>query len=336
MAESNRQMVLARRPVGAVRDDDFAVRSVPMPEPGPGEALVRVEWLSFDPTQRGWLNDVESYMPPVQLGEVMRASGVGTVVASNADGFVPGDLVQGMFGWQEYAIGSPSGLVPMMRLPAGVEPAAALSVYGITGLTAYFGMLDLGRPQPGDTVYVSGAAGATGSVAGQIAKRKGCRVIGSAGGPDKCAWVRDVAGFDAVIDYRSEDISERLGALAPDGLDIYFDNIGGSTLEAALDHLAMKARVVLCGGISSGYTAEARPPGPSNLMNLVTMRARMEGFLILDYLAQFGPAIGELAGWVADGSIRYEIDVQHGLEAAPATLRRLFEGKNLGKQLLQL
>lgn len=333
MGDMNRMLVLAERPVGAVEDRHFALRTAPVPEPGPGEVLVRVCWLSFDPTQRGWLNDVPSYMPPVQLGEVMRAGAVGQVVASRHERFVPGQFVQGLLGWQDWAL-SPAGA--LTAVPAGVAPQAMLGVYGVTGLTAYFGLLDIGRPQAGETVFVSGAAGATGSVAGQIARIKGCRVIGSAGGPEKCAWVRDVAGFDEVIDYKAEPVGRRLAELAPRGIDVYFDNVGGPTLDAALANLAMRGRVVLCGGISSGYTMAELPPGPRNIMQLVVKRGRMEGFIIIDYLARAGEAVAELVGWVQSGQLRYAEDVQEGLENCPATLRRLFEGRNLGKQLLKV
>ncbi|MBK9180400.1 MAG: NADP-dependent oxidoreductase [Acidimicrobiales bacterium] len=336
MTDVNRQLVLARRPIGAVQDDDFELRTGPVPEPGPGQFLVRVLWLSFDPTQRGWLNDVPSYVPPVQIGEVMRAGAVGQVVASHNPGFAVGDYVQGTFGWQDYVATDGTGMLPVTKVPPGVPPTAVLGVFGITGLTAYFGMLELGHPKEGDVVLVSGAAGATGSVAGQIARVKGCRVIGTAGGPEKCAWVRDVAGFDECIDYKADDVGRRLAELAPRGIDVYFDNVGGPVLEAALANLGLRARVVLCGGISSGYTMEELPPGPRNYMQLVIRRARMEGFLVLDYAPRFAEAVAQLAAWVADGSIRTAEDVQVGLERAPATLRRLFEGKNLGKQLLKV
>lgn len=336
MAEQNRQIVLVKRPYAAVGDEHFELRVGPVPEPGPGEMLVRVLWLSFDPTQRGWLNDVPSYIPPVQIGEVMRAGAVGQVVASNHAEFAVGDLVQGTFGWQDYLVTDGRGMLRVAKVPSGVPPQAMLGIYGVTGLTAYFGMIDVARVKAGDTVFVSGAAGATGSVAGQIAKLTGARVIGSAGGPEKCAWVRDVAGFDEVIDYRTEDTSARLAAFAPKGLDVYFDNVGGPTLEAALDNLALGARVALCGGIASGYTAEPLPPGPRNYMQLVIKRATMQGFLVLDYVPRFGEGVAQLAQWVAEGKIRYAEDVVEGLELAPVTLNRLFEGKNLGKQLLKV
>jgi NADPH-dependent curcumin reductase CurA len=334
---TNRQLLLARRPVGDVADSDFELRVEPVPPIEEGQLLIRNLWLSFDPTQRGWLNPVESYVPPVAIGEVMRASGVGQVVESRHPGFVPGEFVSGLFGWQDWVVSNGmTAMGPVQKIPAGIDPKAVLGVFGVTGVTAYFGMIDLGQPTPGCTVLVSGAAGATGSVAGQVAKIKGAgRVIGIAGGADKCAWLVDRGGFDAAIDYKSEDVEARIRAEAPNGVDVFFDNVGGPILEAALNNLAMRARVVLCGGISS-YNAVELPPGPRNYMQLVIMRARMEGFIVIDYLDRWAEAVGALAGWVHDGLIHYEEDIQVGLEHAPATLRRLFEGRNLGKQLLKI
>ncbi len=322
--------------MGDVGPEHFEMRESPMPEPGDGQVLVETVWLGFDPTQRGWLNDVPSYMPPVAIGEPMRASGVGRVVTSNDPALSEGDWVSGLLGWQDYSVQGPDVGFGIQKVPVGVPPEAVLSVYGTTGMTAYFGMLDLGDPQPGHTVFVSGAAGATGSVAAQIAKLKGATVIGSAGGPTKCAWVTDTAGIDACIDYKSEDTSKRLRELAPGGLNIYFDNVGGPTLEAALDNIAMNARVVLCGAISSGYDMSEPAPGPRNYMQLVIKRARMEGFIIIDYRERFGQAVAEMAGWVAEGKIVYEQHVTEDLENAPATLAGLFTGANLGKQLLRV
>lgn len=335
MTDGNRQWVLARRPEGLVGPENFAWREEPVPEVPEGGALVRTLLLSFDPTQRGWMEDRPSYMPPVRIGEVMRAGGVGEVVASRRSDLAVGQLVQGLLGWQDYKVAHPGGGPGLTPLPPGVEPRLALSVLGVTGLTAYFGLLDLGQPQPGETVLVSGAAGATGSVAAQIARIQGCRAVGIAGGPEKCAWLRDEAKLDAAIDYTSEDVRARIGALCPDGVHVYFDNVGGPILEAALDHVAERARIVLCGGIS-GYDAKTPPPGPSNLMNLVIRRCRMEGFIVIDYAARFGEAIPVLRDWVQEGRIAHAEDVQQGLENAPATLRRLFEGRNLGKQLLEV
>jgi hypothetical protein len=336
MTEQNRQLVLVERPLGAVEQRHFELRVGPVPEPGPGEILVRAVWLGFDPTQRGWLNDVPSYMPPVAIGEVMRSTGVGRVVASNNPDFAPGDWVQGLVGWQDYAVLAPKGMWRATKVPPGIDPKATLSVYGTTGLTAYFGMLDVAKPQEGDAVFVSGAAGSTGSIAGQIGKIMGCSVIGSAGTAEKCEWVTGVAGFDDCINYRTEDTAARLRAFAPKGLNVFFDNVGGPTLEAALDNLALGARIALCGGISSGYTMEALPPGPRNYMQLVIRRSTMQGFLLLDYAARFNEAMAQLAQWVGEGRLHYAEDIQQGLENAPATLARLFSGQNLGKQLLQI
>jgi NADPH-dependent curcumin reductase CurA len=303
-----------------------------------GQMLIKVLYLSFDPTQRGWLNDIPSYMPPVQIGEVMRAGAVGQVVESRNKNFSEGDLVQGSFGWQEYVVtdGS-SDFMPAQKIPEGIPPTSALSVFGVTGLTAYFGMLDIGKPQEGDTVLVSGAAGATGSVAGQIAKIKGAsKIIGIAGGSDKCKWVVEEAGYDHCIDYKNENLGQKITELAPEGLNIYFDNVGGPILESSLACIAQKARVVLCGGISSGYSMESLPPGPSTLMNLVIQRARMEGFIVIDYAERFPDAIIDLGEWVGEGKIVYREDIAEGLENCPETLGNLFKGKNLGKQLLKL
>jgi len=332
----NRQWVLEKRPFGMVGKDNFEYREVPIPQPGDGEVLVRNLYLSFDPTQRGWMEDRESYLPPVGIGEVMRAGSVGQVAESRHPDFNAGDLVQTTGGWQDFVVAAPNrGPMGLNKLPPGVTPVMALGVLGVTGLTAYFGLLDLGKPQAGETVLVSGAAGATGSVAGQIARIRGCRVIGIAGGAEKCDWLREVAQFDDVINYKSEDVDRRIGELCPKRVDVFFDNVGGTILEAALNHINMRARIVLCGGISA-YNATEPVPGPSNLMNLVVMRARMEGFIVLDYMDRAGEAAMELAGWVQSGELVHREDVQEGFENIPDTLNRLFTGKNIGKQLLKI
>jgi NADPH-dependent curcumin reductase CurA len=332
----NRQWVLAKRPYGMVNKDNFEYREAAIPTPGEGELLVRNLYFSFDPTQRGWMEDRESYLPPVAIGEVMRAGSVGQVVESRHAGFSVGDLVQTTGGWQDFLVVRPgSGWPGVSKLMPGVTPPMALGVLGVTGLTAYWGLLDLGQPKPGETVLVSGAAGATGSVAGQIARIKGCRVVGIAGGADKCRWLKEVARFDAVIDYKSEDVNERIGALCPDRVDVFFDNVGGSILEAALNHINMRARVVLCGGIS-GYNATKPQPGPTNLMNLVIMRARMEGFIVIDYMDRNHIAVPELLQWIQAGDLVHQEDIQEGFENIPDTLNRLFTGRNTGKQLLKI
>ena len=333
---TNRQWLLAKRPHGMVGPDNFEYAEQPIPVPGEGEVLVRNLFLSFDPTQRGWMEDRESYLPPVQLGEPMRAGSVGQVQESRHPEFAPGDIVQTTGGWQDFVIAAPGqGVLGLSKVPEGVPPELMMSVFGVTGLTAYFGLLDLGEPKAGETVLVSGAAGATGSVAGQIARIKGCRVVGIAGGEEKCNWLRDEAGFDDVIDYKNDNVNDRIGATCPDKLDVFFDNVGGDILEAALNHINLKARVVLCGGIS-GYNATEPVPGPSNLMNLVVMRARMEGFIIIDYMDRAGEAIQDLMGWIQSGELKYQVDIQEGFEKIPATLQRLFTGQNVGKQLLKI
>lgn len=333
---TNRQWLLAKRPHGMVGKENFEYAETPIPEIGDNEVLVRNLYLSFDPTQRGWMEDRPSYLPPVELGEPMRAGSVGQVVESKSADFAKGDLVQTTGGWQDFVVSGPGkGIMGLNKLPEGTDPTIPLSVLGTTGMTAYFGLLDLGEPKAGETVLVSGAAGATGSVVGQIARIKGCRVIGIAGGPQKCQWLKEEARFDEVIDYKSEDVNQRIGELCPNKVDVFFDNVGGEILEAALNHINMKARVVLCGGISA-YNATEPVPGPVNLMNLVINRARMEGFIVIDYMDRFHTAAPELMGWVQSGELKHQVDLQEGFENIPDTLNRLFTGKNLGKQLLKI
>lgn len=332
----NRQWVLRRRPVGMVGDNDFELLRSPVPELGPSDALVRVHWLGIDPTQRSWLNDGENYIDPVPLDTVMRGSGVGEVVVSNNPDYPVGTCVAGMVGWQNYVLASEQGLFGLNIVPDGVDPKLMLSLFGVNGLTAYFGMIDIGRAGEGDTVVVTAAAGATGSVAGQIAKALGCRVIGIAGGPDKCAWLTDQAGLDVAIDYKNEDVRVRLAAAAPEGIDVFFDSVGGPILDDGLMNLAMNARVVLCGGIATGYTAHLPATGPCNYLALTVKRARMEGFIFLDYLDRFPEAFGKLSGWHAEGKIVIAESVVEGLESAPSALRGLFQGTNIGKQLVRV
>jgi len=334
MAEMNRSWILAARPHGMVKDSDFSLVEAPIPEPGPGEFLVRVTHLSFDPTQRGWIT-ADTYLPAVKIGDVVRAGGVGQVVKSNHPGFKVGQMVQGGFGWQDYYVSAGmTEFMPVSIVHPGISPEQALGVFGITGLTAYFGLTDVGKPVAGDTVLVSGAAGATGSVVIQIAKALGCRAIGIAGGADKCAWVTGVAGADACIDYKNENVARRIRELAPNGVNVVFENVGGEMLEAALMNLAQRARVVLCGGISS-YN-EVEPKGIRPYMQLTVTRSRMEGFIVLDYAPRYPEGVMALSKLIAEGKLKTADDVQNGFENIPATLRRLFEGKNLGKQLLKI
>ena len=337
MTAMNKQWLLHQRPLGMVGAEHFKLTESPMPEPDlqAGQVLIKTLMLGFDPAMRGWLIDEPSYLPPVAIGEPMRASGVGQVVKSNNPDLPVGVLVQGLTNWQEYSIGDPAGPVPPAALPQGVPPNLALSVFGSTSLTAYFGLMDVGQPKAGETVLVSGAAGATGSVVAQIAKLQGCRVIGIAGGAEKCQWLRDACQLDAVIDYKSEKLEQRLGALCPEGVDIFFDNVGGDTLEAGIEHMADFGRIVLCGAIAS-YNDAVPQPGPHNLMRLVTRRIRMQGFIVIDYLGRAPEAIDALTQWVSAGQIAWREDVQEGFENIPDTLQRLFDGRNVGKQLLKL
>jgi NADPH-dependent curcumin reductase len=332
MADRNRRMVLAERPSGMVDESTVRLEEVDVPEPGEGEMLARVRYVSIDPTIRTWMDDAPGYLPPIQIDEVVRAGGVAEVVTSNSERFEPGQLLFGMTGWQDYIVGADG----FQTLPDGVPPTLALSLLGITGMTAYFGMTDVGRVQEGDVVVVSGAAGATGSAAGQIAKIKGAKkVIGIAGGPQKCAYAVDELGFDEMIDYKSDDVSSRLRDAAPDGIDLYFDNVGGEILDACLARLALRGRIVLCGAIS-GYNDRGAAKGPANYSNLIIKRGRMEGFLILDYFDRLGEGQAAVAGWLREGKIKSSEHVVDGLENAPDALNLLFTGGNTGKVMVKL
>jgi NADPH-dependent curcumin reductase CurA len=330
----NRQIRLAARPVGLPTAESWHVTEQAVPAPADGEFTVAVSHLSLDPAMRGWMNDVRSYIPPVELGAVMRAAGVGRVTASEHPGFAVGDHVTGAFGVQEHALSDGGGVVK-------VDPGlAALPTYlgtlGLTGMTAYFGLLEVGRPQEGDTVVVSGAAGAVGSVAGQIAKLKGCRVVGIAGGEEKCRWLVDELGFDAAVDYKAEDVRAALKQHAPKGVDVYFDNVGGEILDAVLTRLARGARVVICGAISQ-YNATGSVQGPKNYLSLLVSRASMTGMVVFDYADRYAEAAAEMAGWLQDGRLTtLEHVVQGGIEAFPDTLLKLFAGENVGKLVLQV
>jgi NADPH-dependent curcumin reductase CurA len=327
-------MVLAERPSGMVNESTVRMEEGEVPHPGEGEALARVRYISIDPTIRTWMDDAPGYLPPIAIDEVVRSGGVAEILESNSDDYKPGELVFGFTGWQDYVLASQAG--GYQGLPAGVPPTLALSLFGITGMTAYFGLLDVGRLKEGEVVAVSGAAGATGSTVGQIAKIKGAgKVIGIAGGPEKCRSCVDELGFDEMIDYKSENVSARLREAAPDGIDLYFDNVGGEILDACLAQLAMRGRIVLCGAIS-GYNDRGAAKGPANYANLIIKRGRMEGFLILDYLARFPEAQAEMAGWLAEGKIKSSEHVVEGLENAPEALNLLFTGGNTGKVMVKV
>jgi NADPH-dependent curcumin reductase len=335
VSEQNRRLVLAQRPSGLVDDTTTRVETEPLPKLKDGEALVKVRYLSIDPTIRTWMDDVPSYLPPIQIGDVIRSGGVGVVVDSRSEAYKPGQLLFGMTGWQDYVIAD-TGERAMQVLPDGVPPAIAIGILGVTGMTAYFGITDVGNVKEGDVVVVSGAAGATGSAAGQIAKIKGAKkVVGIAGGAEKCAYIVDELGFDEAIDYKNEKVAKRLRDTCPDGIDLYFDNVGGSILNDCLANLAMRGRVVLCGAISI-YNSEGPPPGPSNYLNLLVRRGRMEGFIIIDYLDRFPAAQLEVAGWIAEGKIKAGEHIVEGLEKAPDALNLLFSGGNTGKVIVAL
>jgi len=330
----NRRWLLVERPTGLVDEKCFRIVEEPLPTIAEGEILVRVLYLSCDPTQRGWLAR-DTYVPAIPIGDVVRSGGVGRVVATKNAGYAIGDLVSGLVGWQDYAVLAGHGMFPPAKIPPGVPIPTAMSVFGLTGLTAYFGLLEIGKPKAGETVVVSGAAGATGSVVGQIARIRGCRAVGIAGGKDKCDWLTREAHFDAAIDYKSEDVAARLRELCPKGIDIFFDNVGGAQLDIALGQLAMRGRIVICGAIAHYNDAEL-PPGPKNYLNLLMKRGRMEGFLVTDHMGNAAGAIQELSTWLREGKLVDRVDVQEGLENAPRTLRRLFTGENRGKQLLKI
>jgi NADPH-dependent curcumin reductase CurA len=331
--QSNRQFLLARRPVGEATRDDFIYQEVPIGELAAGQILVKNHYLSLDPAMRGWMNEGKSYIAPVGLGDVMRALGVGEVIASQNDQFTEGDFVQGALGVQDYFLGEPKGFYK-------IDPTLAplpryLSALGMTGMTAYFALLDVGAPQSGDTVVISGAAGAVGSVAGQIAKLKGCRVIGIAGGQQKCESLINELGFDGAIDYKSENVLAGLKRECPNGVNVFFDNVGGDILDAVLSRLAPKARVVICGAISQ-YNNTSPVKGPSNYLSLLVNRARMEGFVVMDYASKFAAAGQEMAGWMGQGKLKSREDIVEGLETFPETLQKLFKGENFGKLVLKV
>ena len=331
--ETNRQFLLAKRPVGAATRDTFTYQQVPVGQPKEGQILVKNQYLSLDPAMRGWMNEGKSYIPPVGLGEVMRALGVGQVIASAHPDFAVGDYVNGALGVQDYFLGEPRGFYK-------VDPKLAplpvyLSALGMTGMTAYFALLEVGAPKAGDTVVISGAAGAVGSIAGQIAKLKGCRVVGIAGGKEKCNLLIEELGFDGVIDYKNEDVIAGLKRECPKGVDVYFDNVGGDILDAVLSQLNFKARVIICGAISQ-YNNKEAVKGPANYLSLLVNRARMEGFIVMDYADRYVAAGQEMAGWLAKGQLKSREDIVEGLETFPETLMKLFSGENNGKLILKV
>lgn len=334
-ASENKLVVLTARPVGVPGPEFFAVETRPVPAPGDGEFLVRNSYLSVDPAMRGWVNDAPNYMPPVGIGEVMRAFAVGEVVESNHPDFAVGEVVSGLFGWQRYTVSDGSNV--MTRLGDLDQPASrALGVLGLNGITAYFGLLEAGAPNEGDTVVVSTAAGSVGSCVGQIAKLKGCRTVGIAGGPEKVRQCRDEFGYDAAIDYKAtSDISTAIAEACPDGVDVYFDNTCGPITDAVFAHLAMRARIVIC-GTAAIQEWDPLPVGPRVHRQLMVARARMTGFLVLDYKKRYPEAVAQLAAWIDTGDIRVREHVLDGLDEAPSAIRMLYDGANEGKLLIKV
>ena len=333
-AKTNRQVRLGARPMGLPKPGDWKFTEEAVREPAEGEILVEVSHLSLDPAMRGWMNDAKSYIRPVAIDEVMRAGAAGKVIASKHPGFAVGDLVTGGFGVQQYAISDGKGV---NKVDTRFAPITTyLGVLGMPGMTAYFGLLDIGKPQPGETVVVSGAAGAVGSVVGQIAKIKGCRAVGIAGGADKCRYLTGKLGFDAAIDYKGEDVKAALKAHCPDGIHVFFDNVGGDILDAALGRLAMRARIVICGAISQ-YNNTTPVKGPANYLSLLVNRASMTGMVVFDYADRYGEGARAMAQWIAQGKLVAKEDVvQGGIDAFPETLLKLFKGENFGKLVLAL
>jgi NADPH-dependent curcumin reductase CurA len=335
MALTNHQFRLAARPQGLPKRTDWKYTEEPVRDPGPGEVLVKTLFLSLDPAMRGWMNEGRSYIAPVEIGDVMRAGGAGRVIASGNPAFAVGDHVTGVLGAQEYALVNEQAAKGLTKVDPKLVPLPVyVGALGVTGLTAYFGLLEVGQIKAGDTVVVSGAAGATGMIAGQIAKIKGCRVVGIAGGPEKCAYLVKELGFDAAIDYKKENVLEALRQHCPQGINVYFDNVGGDILDAALANLARGARVVICGAISQNNTEDMK--GPSNYLSLLINSARMEGFIVFNYQARYGEAAREMAGWMMAGKLKSKEDIVEGFETFPDTLLRLFRGENLGKLMIKV
>jgi NADPH-dependent curcumin reductase len=335
---TNHQVRLARRPVGLPTREDWSFTTEAVQEPGDGGVVVKALALSLDPAMRGWMNEGKSYIEPVGIGEVMRAGGIGKVVASRNPKFAVGDLVSGAIGVQEYAAVSQDGMrkAGLFKIDARLGGVTQwLNVLGMPGMTAYFGLLDVGQPRPGDTVVVSGAAGAVGQTVGQLAKIKGCRVVGIAGGRAKCDWVVNELGFDACVDYKAGNVKAGLKEHCPKGVDVYFDNVGGEILDDVLARLARGARIVICGAISQ-YNNTTPVQGPKNYMSLLVNRARMEGMVVFDYADRFPAAVAELAGYMKDGRLKSREDVVRGLETFPEALLKLFNGENFGKLVLQV
>lgn len=339
MSESiiNRQWILARRPEGAVEVEDFRYNEGEIPTLVDGDVLLRSLYFGFDASQRIWLTEDGAYMDPIQIGEPMRTLGIGQVVESKNADYVVGDLVEGFMSWQDYVIARADGPMPLRKLPNADYPLSwNLGAFGVGGLTAYFGVTDGLKVGEGDTVVISAASGATGSLAGGIAKAQGAKkVIGIAGGAEKCKWLVDVAGFDAAIDYKSGQLDEQLRELCPEGVNAYFDNVGGGMLETLISHMAPLGRILICGAMSSGYT-DVNVPGPSNYMMICTKMLTVQGILLLFYRDQLDKAAAQMAQWVQEGKLHIEENIFEGFEKAPELLPTIFTGKAPGKMLLKI
>lgn len=339
---TNRQVRLKKRPTGIPQAEHFEITEAPIPDPGDGQVLIRNIFLSVEPAMRGWVSPVPNYSEPVALGAVMRSLAVGKVVASGDPEYQPGDYVTGMFGWQDYTLvdnqtndDTNNQSIQRKVCGDGLPLSTSLGVLGLNGMTAYFGLLDIGQPSAGETVVVSTAAGAVGSCVGQLAKIKGCRTVGITGGPDKVRLCREVFQYDQAIDYQCEGLDERLAIACPNGIDVYFDNTGGAISDAVLNHLNVGARVVIC-GTASIASWDPIPQGPRVERQLIVKRARMQGFLVFDYKDRFGEAIVTLTQWVSDGLIHYREDILDGIQQAPGAIAGLYRGENLGKRLIQI
>jgi NADPH-dependent curcumin reductase CurA len=333
----NRRFLLARRPHGDPVPEDFSLVEEPVPAPPPGGFVVRNHFASLDPAQRGWMDDAPSYMPPIPLGDPVRASTVGVVHASDNADFKVGDWVMGLNALEDYSVNAPGGFTSHIDVSGVASPSAYLSGMGAVGLTSYFGLLDVLKPQAGEVLLVSGAAGAVGSIVGQLGKIKGCRTIGIAGGPDKCRRLTDDYGFDVAIDYRGKSMDQlaaEIGAAAPGGVNMIFENVGGEVLDAGLMSLANGARILLCGLISEYNSPEKI--GARQIWQILVHRATMHGFLVADYVPRFAEAGAQVAQWAAEGKIRIDEDIQEGLENAYPAFMRLFSGANTGKLILRI
>ena len=334
MARSNRQWVLRQRPIGLIKPGDLELVEAPLPEPADGEILIRTVYLSLDPTNRTWMNDTEGYLPPVPLGGVMRGLTLGVVEESRSERFAVGEVVTtAAGGWADYAVVPDREASRVHRAP-GLPLTANMSVLGMTGMTAWFGVTDVLKPQAGETLVISAAAGAVGSIAGQVAKAKGARVIGIAGGPDKCRWLTDELGFDAAVDYKNEDVGDALDRLAPDGVEMNFENVGGDIMIAVFNRLKVHGRMAVCGLISA-YNATRMPPSP-NFGRIITHRLNLRGFLVLDYAPRAREMVAEMGPMVLDGRIKWKVHVDDGLENALESLNRLFTGDHDGKLLVRV